>query len=357
MRSVISGRRFRWLLGALLVVTGITLHQSTAHAQDAARPGAPVEERRSIDLGAAASDALVSRDAEDTGVQGAPALGSRSDLAGRVSEFVATPAVAVILIAAGVLLLLADLFTAGFGVAGILGLGLLALFFWGHAHAGLAGWESVALVALGVVLLALEVFVIPGFGVAGVTGLAALLGGLFLALLGDEHVTREAMVRAGSTVGVSVITIVAGGVALLWLLPQLPWLRGLVLQTNLPLPETAGGRDLLILGAALDRDAEDAWMRGVAPEPPSLRGAAGVALSDLRPSGFARIGGERVDVVSHGEYIPAGTPLEVIADEGYRRVVRRVAEHNAGMPDADASGVRSAARVMGQEDEPWMQRT
>ncbi|MGD9510986.1 MAG: NfeD family protein, partial [Geminicoccaceae bacterium] len=254
--------------------------------------------------------------------------------------FVTTPAVAVILIAAGALLLLADLFTAGFGVAGILGLGLLVLFFWGHYVAGLAGWESVALVAVGVALLALEVFVIPGFGVAGVLGLVALLGGLFLSLIGDENVSREAVVRAGSTVSVSVITIVAGGAALLWLLPQLPWLRGLVLQTNVPLPETAGGRDSVILGAALDGDGDDGWLRSDAPEPHSLLGATGVALSDLRPSGYARIDGVRVDVVSPGEYIPAGTPLEVIADEGYRRVVRRVAERNAGMPDADVFGVR-----------------
>ncbi len=47
-------------------------------------------------------------------------------------------------------------------------------------------------------------------------------------------------------------------------------------------------------------------------------------MSDLRPGGFARINGERTDVVSQGDYISAGEPIEVIGDEGYRRVVRRL---------------------------------
>jgi membrane-bound serine protease (ClpP class) len=49
-----------------------------------------------------------------------------------------------------------------------------------------------------------------------------------------------------------------------------------------------------------------------------------VARSDLRPSGVADIGGRRVDVVSDGDFIAAGHPVEVVLDEGYRRVVRRV---------------------------------
>lgn len=324
MSIVMRTRRSRWWLAAILLVTGIVLHQSPVAAQDAGRPDATLDVQAS-DRGAP----------DGVAVNGASAPAMEADLVERIANVVTNPAVAVLLIAGGVLLVLVDLFTAGFGLAGLLGIGLLALFFWGHAVAGLAGWESVALVAAGVVLLALEVFVIPGFGVAGVLGLAALVGGLFLSLIGDENVTREAVVRAGSTISISVITIVAGIAALLWLLPQLPWLRELVLQTNVPLPETGGSRDSMILGAALDSDERTGRDRSGLPEPRSLRGASGVAISDLRPSGFARIDGIRVDVISRGEYIPAGAPVEVIADEGYRRVVRQLAERDAG-----AAGVR-----------------
>lgn len=55
----------------------------------------------------------------------------------------------------------------------------------------------------------------------------------------------------------------------------------------------------------------------------ALLGQAGVAATTLRPGGFATIGGRRVDVVTLGEHLDAGTPVEVAAVEGNRVVVRR----------------------------------
>jgi membrane-bound serine protease (ClpP class) len=52
-----------------------------------------------------------------------------------------------------------------------------------------------------------------------------------------------------------------------------------------------------------------------------LLGASGVAVTDLRPAGVAKIGDERVDVVADSEWIEAGTPVRVIRSEGYRQVV------------------------------------
>ena len=268
-----------------------------------------------------------------TGLTGAVVVETAPGLAERVVRFLTHPVVASLLISAGLLLVLADLFTAGFGLAGVVGLALLALFFWGHFLAGLAGWEGVALVLLGLVLIAVEVLIVPGFGVPGVVGLLALLGGLFISLIGGDLVTREATVRAASTVGLALIMLVAGGAPLLWLLPRLPGLRGLVLQASVALPAPAGGRRSLILAGVRERADLDAYDPMLAPEPPSLLGATGVALSDLRPSGFARIGDARVDVVSRGEYIAARERIEVVADEGYRRVVQRV------RPDAGVAGV------------------
>ena len=53
-----------------------------------------------------------------------------------------------------------------------------------------------------------------------------------------------------------------------------------------------------------------------------LEGRFGTALSDLRPSGIASIEGERMDVVADGEFIKAGTMLEVTRVEGRRIVVK-----------------------------------
>jgi membrane-bound serine protease (ClpP class) len=55
-----------------------------------------------------------------------------------------------------------------------------------------------------------------------------------------------------------------------------------------------------------------------------LLNGTGEALSDLRPSGTARINGQRVDVVTEGGFIEQGAKIKVIAVEGSRIVVRPV---------------------------------
>src|SRR5512145_1360253 len=93
-------------------------------------------------------------------------------------RFFTHPVLSSVLMTIGILGIIVELRTPGFGVPGAVGLASLGLFFWGHWLVRLAGWEEILLVALGLVLLALEIFVIPGFGIAGVVGIIALLGGL-----------------------------------------------------------------------------------------------------------------------------------------------------------------------------------
>lgn len=61
---------------------------------------------------------------------------------------------------------------------------------------------------------------------------------------------------------------------------------------------------------------------GVGEENKDLLEQTGVAVTNLRPSGMAKIGGRRVDVVSEGQMIEKDTPVKVIAIEGMRVVVR-----------------------------------
>lgn len=309
MGRTVSTFTVRSLLGAVLILIGLAVAQE-AYAQAQVIDSPP-------------------RVLQAQGVPSPPA----PEFAERAADLLTEPVIAVVLISLGVLLLLADLFTAGFGVAGILGLALLTAFFWGHYQAGLAGWESVALVALGLTLIGLEVFVIPGFGVAGILGLLALVGGLFLSMIGNETVMRDAIVRSGSTVAAAVISIVAGAAALLWLLPRLPWLRSLILQSNLTLAHPDGGWRSILVDA--DDEGDEHVLAADRGNGHALRGAKGTALSDLRPGGYARIGERRIDVITRGDYIPAGTPIEVIADQGYRRVVRRL---EPVTDSADAAG-------------------
>ncbi len=267
------------------------------------------------------------------GLAGAPVAETSPSPAERVVRILTDPIVASLLITAALLLIVGDFLVEGFGLAGVAGFVLLATFFWGHFLAGLAGWEDAALVVLGLVLIAVELFVVPGFGVPGVLGLAALLGGLFLAMLGRDIRTPEGIERAGFTVVAALLASLLGFIALFVFLPRGNWLGGLVLRADVGSGAVPGGHApagwLRWFGAPSSLStAQTTEQTGSVNVDPaygrSLVGATGVALSDLRPSGVAEIGGSRIDVVTGGDYIRAGDAIEVTADERYRRVVKRV---------------------------------
>ena len=235
---------------------------------------------------------------------GAPAavvVAPESNWAERAVRFLSNPLLAPFLLSFGFLGLIIELKTPTFGLAGLAGLTSLALFFGSHLILGLAGWESVALVALGAILLLVEIVVLPGFGIAGVLGIAAILGSILLALLGTHPTTGDLWKAA--LVLVSAITLVGMGFwAFLTYLPHDRRANGLVLQT-------AMGR-------------EEGYLAGVVRA--ELEGSEGVALTDLRPAGTAEFAGERLDVVTDGPYVSAGTAVRVVRSEGYRHVVRPV---------------------------------
>lgn len=216
-------------------------------------------------------------------------------------RFLTNPIVSSLLITIGMLGIILEIRTPGFGIPGGLGITSLALFFWGHWLVQLAGWEELLLVGSGLVLLVLEVFVIPGFGVAGALGIVALLAGLSLSLFGAGS-SWEFILKAAGRVVFSLLLALVASLAVLRFLPRLPFGRRLILETGLL--AGAGG------GSAPESDKS--WL-----------GKSGTAVSPLRPAGIAEIEGERVDVVSDGEFIEPGEPITVTRVDGNRIVVRR----------------------------------
>ena len=246
-------------------------------------------------------------------------------------RFLTDPLIAGLLLLGGFLLIIGDFFSGGVGIAAVGGLVLLAIFFWGHTLAGLAGWEDIVLLLVGIALLAVEVFVLPGFGVAGILGLIALGGGAFMAMIyrDFDFVTNDDLWRAGLTVGITLIAAVMGIVVLIMLVSRRVAPGGLVLSTRLGSGQTLTQRTAsgwLRWFDGNDRLEPDRIER---PEDSdtnaerSLVGSTGTAVSDLRPGGIADIDGQRIDVVTSGEFLPAGEALDVIRDDRYRRVVRK----------------------------------
>ena len=66
----------------------------------------------------------------------------------------------------------------------------------------------------------------------------------------------------------------------------------------------------------------------------SLVGEHGVADSALRPVGFVRIDGERLDAIAEGEMIEAGTPIEVVNAYDNQLKVRPIDENGPSQPDS-----------------------
>ena len=238
---------------------------------------------------------------------GAPVTNAKVNWAEALVRFFTHPLVAPMLLSLGFLGLLIEMKTPAFGLAGVGGVVLLGLFFGSHYLVGLAGWEELMLLAGGLILIAVEMFVLPGFGIAGIAGMLAVLGSIYLSLV--THLSSEAdMSQAAAILSAALLVVIIAGWALLRALPR----SGRFTRSG------------VLHGSNLDRTA------GYISNPirEELVGQKGVALTDLRPSGAGQFGDERLDVVSENIWISAGTPIRIVRSEGYRHVVVTEAQQN-----------------------------
>lgn len=199
----------------------------------------------------------------------------------------------------------------GFGVAGILSVFCFLLFFAGHYIAGLTGMEVVAVFALGLILILVELIFFPGVVFPAALGTALMLGSIFFAMV-DYYPAQpmdfsfEVLVRPMANLGMAIILSAFGIVLLARFLPDLPVFRHLFLATqsaagpSIPVPAT--GRAVLC---------------------PVSAGDAGLAKTILRPSGKALFGETLVDVVTQGQFIEEGTPVRVLWISGDAVVVEK----------------------------------
>ncbi|MDR0993694.1 MAG: ATP-dependent Clp protease proteolytic subunit [Verrucomicrobiota bacterium] len=233
----------------------------------------------------------------------------RHEMEVRTAEKVARwiAAAAPILMMLGFLGIYIEFKMPGIGLPGILGALCLALFFWGHHIAGLAGMEDLLLLGAGVALVALDMFIIPGFGIMAVLGilliLLSLIGsmthplpGLPLALPGWAEVqtalTKTMLAIAGTGLAAGVLSR---------FLPKSRLFRRLTLTSATRADE----------GYTASQDFSG-WL-----------GQTGVALTPLHPSGVIRIGDQRLDVITEGEFLDAGTAVRVAVANGNHVVVQK----------------------------------
>jgi membrane-bound serine protease (ClpP class) len=218
-----------------------------------------------------------------------------------VVRFLTNPVVSPLLLSLGMLGLIFEIKTGAFGLGGLISLTSLGLFFGSHLLLGLAGWEEVLLLGVGLIALGVEVFLLPGFGVAGILGIVMIASSMLLALIGSAPTGADVLQAVAVLVASLVVTtaVIFG------------WLRHLPNSTRWS-------------GLFLHHSSEASEGFISAPLREELVGRTGVALTDLRPSGTAVFDDERLDVVTEGEFVGSGSSVTVLRSDGYRHVVRAI---------------------------------
>lgn len=219
--------------------------------------------------------------------------------------FLTSPTIAGLLLMAGLGGLYVEVRTPGFGAPGIMGATCLALFFGSHMVIGMTDWIDIALVGAGFLLILAEIFLLPGFGIAGVLGFACLIGGSYLALVDAPRPEfawdMEASYQALYTICVGMFSFI-----------------GFVVISGFVLPYTPIG-GVMILKESLNTEA--GYTAQTDEESQAAAGLRGVAATKLRPAGKGRFGDQKLDVVTRGEFLDEGTPIEILYADGNRHVV------------------------------------
>jgi membrane-bound serine protease (ClpP class) len=218
-----------------------------------------------------------------------------------------------ILLGLGLLALFIEFKTPGFGIFGIAGVVLLGIVFLGNYVAGFSGHEPLLVFAIGLLLVAVELFFFPGVAVVAVTGLVLMLGSLVWAMADlwpGQPLTvawsGDAFVEPLRNLGLGLALALVLGVALARFLPK-GWVW-----------------DKMVVGSAIGGAAQVA---GVGPEAAhevaNLVGQRGTAVTALRPSGQVEIAGRRYEAKVEVGAVDMGDAVMVRGRTDFALIVER----------------------------------
>ncbi len=213
-------------------------------------------------------------------------------------SFLTYPAIAGILIALGLVGIYVEIKTPGFGVPGILGVTALTLFFLGHMGSGASEWGPIVIFFVGMVLLALEIFVIPGFGIVGLLGITCIVISFFAAF-GFKNFAAASHTVAYSLLG-ALITII---LLTIYVLPKSSMFKWIRLDTVQKREEGCMAHK----NVSLD-----------------LLHQTGIAHTTLRPVGSIIINDKIYEATTQGDFIEKGENIEVIEATPMKITVKKV---------------------------------
>jgi len=242
-----------------------------------------------------------------------PVTEIRTNWSEELVRWLTSPTVSGILLLIAMLGLYIELNSPGIGLPGGVALIAFIVMFGSKYLIGLAEWWEIGVFFIGMILLAMEIFVIPGFGVAGISGILLIMFALVaMAAPGEIPIPatefewnlfeQNLLGMLGGVIGFMIAAYFLGRY-----MERIPLANRLVLAK----PE---GMDSVA--------AREGMNPAPAPTPPVKVGEEGVSLSQLRPAGRAKFGIHRVDVVTKGLLVEADRKIIVVAIEGNSIVVK-----------------------------------
>ena len=173
---------------------------------------------------------------------------------------------------------------------------------------GLAqNWEVLAFI-IGLVLLALEIFVIPGFGIAGVSGIILIILGLTMAMVDNIAFKFEGLQALDKVLQAFLIVVFSIGTA---------FFLSVIISKKI----FTSSKFRLALNTV--QKQEEGYI-GIDLHQKQMIGKTGVAQTILRPSGRVEIDGEIYDAKAEISYIEKGEKIKVIRDEAGQLYVIKI---------------------------------
>ncbi len=227
----------------------------------------------------------------------------------KIIGFLVNPMVSGLLIMAILGGIYFEMQTPGIGFPLIIAITAAVAYFAPLYLEGLAANWEILLFVVGLILIALEIFVIPGFGVAGLLGILFSFTALVLSLINNvvfdfEGVHPDKILSALTTV----IVALFGG-----------FILSLVLGKRLFTANSGAFKNLSLHSI---QDKNEGFV-GVDTSSRSLVGKEGVAYTTLRPSGKVKIDGKLYDAVSGLGMIDRGDEIIVIRTESAQLYVEK----------------------------------
>ncbi len=191
-----------------------------------------------------------------------------------------------------------ELQSPGIGFPFLIAVAAALVYFAPSYVEGLASHWEILLFVLGVILIAVEIFVIPGFGVAGIAGIALLITGLALSMVGQYELQPiEGEVNLKPLVNALFYVIIASIASFFFSL----WLSSRLFSEN---------RLFGNLSLSTTQKNEEGYI-SFDESPREMVGRKAIVVQELRPSGKIEIDDKRFDAKAINGYIERDTEVVV----------------------------------------------